>query len=200
LQLSQSWLYLSLAVARLVEDKTQVSPQMREALAHDLGALLCLGEDECALQNGLDEIANAFGAPRRIRRVELLRGLDERKLSTRDAEKLTGVSHSEFSRIRNTQLRRFTLDRMIGILGKLDEDVDVTVTFTPRRHGAHATPHVRHVGDDGDELIYGSDLVSSAFSSFFRSRSNLSMSFGVASATSLRPAVVGLSEILFKSL
>jgi hypothetical protein len=55
------------------------------------------------------------------------------------------------------------------------------------------------VGDDGDELIYGSDLVSSAFSSFLRSRSNLSMSFGVASATSLRPAVVGLSEILFKS-
>ena len=30
--------------------------------------------------------------------------LDDRKLSIRDAEKLTGVSHSEFSRIRNTQL------------------------------------------------------------------------------------------------
>lgn len=37
--------------------------------------------------------------------------LDERGLSTRDAEKLTGISRSEFSRIRGTQLRRFTLDR-----------------------------------------------------------------------------------------
>ncbi len=30
-----------------------------------------------------------------------------------------------------TQLRRFTLDRMIAILGKLDEDVKVNVTFRP---------------------------------------------------------------------
>lgn len=62
---------------------------------------------------------------------------------TRDAEKLTGVSHSEFSRIRTTQLRRFTLDRMIAILGKLDEDVEVTVTFHPRQQDAHDAPHVR---------------------------------------------------------
>jgi predicted XRE-type DNA-binding protein len=62
--------------------------------------------------------------------------LADRKLSIRDAEKLTGVSHSEFSRIRNTQLRRFTLDRMIVILGKLDENVEVKVTIRPRQHDA----------------------------------------------------------------
>lgn len=66
--------------------------------------------------------------------------LNDRKLSTREAERLTGVSHSEFSRIRNTQLRRFTLDRMIAILGKLDEDVEVNVTFRPRQHDA-PRPH-----------------------------------------------------------
>ena len=54
-------------------------------------------------------------------------------LSTREAEKLTGVAHSEFSRIRNTRLRRFTLDRMISILSKLDETVEVFVTFRPRK-------------------------------------------------------------------
>jgi Co/Zn/Cd efflux system component len=69
--------------------------------------------------------------------------LDERKLSTRDVEKLTGVSHSEFTRIRYAQLRRFTLDRIIAILGKLVEDVEVNVTFRPRQHGTHAAPHVR---------------------------------------------------------
>src|SRR3954469_3776443 len=69
---------------------------------------------------------------RAITAAKIIRVLDERKLSTRDAEKLTGVSHSEFSRIRNTQLGRFTLDRMIAILGKLDGNIEVSVTFKVR--------------------------------------------------------------------
>lgn len=73
---------------------------------------------------------------RAITAAKIIRVLDERKLSTRDAEKLTGVSHSEFSRIRNTQLGRFTLDRMIAILGKLDENIEVSVTFKVRKHGS----------------------------------------------------------------
>jgi predicted XRE-type DNA-binding protein len=43
--------------------------------------------------------------------AEIIRTLDKRGLSTREAEKLTGVAHSEFSRIRNAKLERFTLDR-----------------------------------------------------------------------------------------
>ena len=69
--------------------------------------------------------------------------INDRKLSIREAEKLTGVSHSEFSRIRNTQLRRFTLDRLIVILGKIDEDVEVNVRFSPRRHGVHDAARAR---------------------------------------------------------
>ncbi len=68
---------------------------------------------------------------RAILAAEIIRTLDERGLSTREAEKLTGVAHSEFSRIRNARLERFTLDRMITILGKLDEDVEVNVPFGP---------------------------------------------------------------------
>jgi len=71
---------------------------------------------------------------RAILAAEIIRMLDERGLSTRDAEKLTGVAHSEFSRIRNARLGRFTLDRMIAILGKLDEDVEISITFRPGRH------------------------------------------------------------------
>src|SRR5208283_1972515 len=73
---SRSWLFLSLGFARPVEEKPEIAPQMRETLAHHLGALLRLGEDECALQDRLDEIADACRAPRRIGRVEPLRGLD----------------------------------------------------------------------------------------------------------------------------
>ena len=69
---------------------------------------------------------------RAILAAKIIRTLDERGLSTREAERLTGVAHSEFSRIRNARLGRFTLDRMITILGKLDENVEVNVTFRTR--------------------------------------------------------------------
>ena len=70
---------------------------------------------------------------RAIMAATIIRIIDARKLSTRGAEKLTGVAHSEFSRIRNTQLDRFTLDRMIAILGKLDDDIEVSVCFRTRK-------------------------------------------------------------------
>lgn len=78
---------------------------------------------------------------RAILAAKIIHILDARELSTRDAEKLTSVAHSEFSRIRNTQLRRFTLDRMIAILGKLDADIEVSVTFKTRRRSSHLAPH-----------------------------------------------------------
>jgi predicted XRE-type DNA-binding protein len=107
-------------------------------------------KDDMELVRGSGNVFRDFGHPnaglkqaRAITAAKIINILDERKLSTRDAEKLTGVSHSEFTRIRNAQLRRFTLDRMIAILGKLDEDVEVNVTFRPRQHGTHDVPHVR---------------------------------------------------------
>ena len=65
--------------------------------------------------------------------AEIIRALDKRKLSTREAEKMTGVGHSQFSRIRNARLGRFTLDRMIAILEKLDGDIEVRVIYQPGR-------------------------------------------------------------------
>jgi predicted XRE-type DNA-binding protein len=64
---------------------------------------------------------------------QIIRVLDSRSLSARQAERVTGVTYSEFSRIRNAKLSRFTLDRLIGILGKLDETVEVSVRFSQRR-------------------------------------------------------------------
>jgi predicted XRE-type DNA-binding protein len=99
------------------------------------------------LVRGSGNVYRDFGRPnagleqaRAITAAKIIHVLDERKLSTRDAEKLTGVSYSEFSRIRNTQLGRFTLDRMISILGKLDEDIEVSVTFRARKRGVAAVP------------------------------------------------------------
>jgi predicted XRE-type DNA-binding protein len=68
--------------------------------------------------------------------------LDARGLSVRAAEKLTGVAASEFSRSRNAKLERFTIDRMIVILGKLDQEVELTVSVQPRRKRTRSAPRI----------------------------------------------------------
>ena len=71
--------------------------------------------------------------------------LDDRRLSVRKAEGLTGVKASEFSRIRNAHLARFTIDRLMTIINRLNCRVDVKVTIRPfpggtqTGHGAHAS-------------------------------------------------------------
>lgn len=107
-----------------------------------------MNKDDFKLVRGSGNVYRDFGRldaglaqARTITATKIIRILDDRKLSTREAEKLTGVSHSEFTRIRNAQLRRFTLDRMITILGKLDGEIEVSVTFKPRP----AAPAVSHI-------------------------------------------------------
>jgi predicted XRE-type DNA-binding protein len=105
-------------------------------------------DDDMELIRGSGNVYRDFARPnagleqaRALVAAKIIKVLDERGLSTREAERVTGISHADLSRIRNTQLRRFTLDRMITILGKLDEDVEVDVTFRPRNPGkevAHA--------------------------------------------------------------
>lgn len=99
-----------------------------------------MSEDDFELVRGSGNVFRDFGhanagllQARALMAARIIHSLDARKLSVRDAERLTGVGYSEFSRIRNAKLGRFTLDRMIEILGKLDQDVEVTVSFTPRR-------------------------------------------------------------------
>ena len=69
---------------------------------------------------------------RAILAAKIIKILDERKLTARAAEALTGVASAEFSRIRTIKLERFTLDRMIKILGKLDKDIEITLDFHRR--------------------------------------------------------------------
>lgn len=79
---------------------------------------------------------------RAILAAKIVRTLDARGLSTREAERLTGIGHSEFSRIRNAKIGRFSLDRMIAILGRLDEEVEVTISFQPRRSVIQDMSHI----------------------------------------------------------
>jgi predicted XRE-type DNA-binding protein len=99
------------------------------------------------LIRGSGTVFRDFGDPnadleqaRAILAARIIRTLDERKLSTREAAKLTGVAHTEFSRIRNAKLDRFTLDRLISILGKLDKKVEVSVSFRTRDRRSRQAP------------------------------------------------------------
>lgn len=104
-------------------------------------------KDDLELVRGSGNVYRDLGRPnagleqaRAIIAAKIIRIIDQRRLSTRDAEKLTGVSYSEFSRIRNAQLGRFSLDRMIAILGKLDEDIEVSIIFRARKRRVPAVP------------------------------------------------------------
>lgn len=65
--------------------------------------------------------------------AQIIKILDEEGLSTRAAEAKTGVSHAEFSRIRRAAFSRFTVDRLMGILQRLGQEVEISVEVHPRR-------------------------------------------------------------------
>ena len=64
--------------------------------------------------------------------AQIIKVLDKRELSVRAAGAETGIAAADFSRIRNAKLDRFTIDRLMTILGRLDQKVDVAVTVRPR--------------------------------------------------------------------
>ena len=61
--------------------------------------------------------------------------MDGRKLTVRKAAAKTGFAAADFSRIRNADLGRFTLDRLFKILAALDRDIKVTVHVASWRAG-----------------------------------------------------------------
>jgi predicted XRE-type DNA-binding protein len=98
-----------------------------------------MAKDGMELVRGSGNVFRDFGLPnadleqaRALLAAKIIEALDGRKLTARAAEKLTGVSHTDLSRIRNAKLDRFTLDRMIMILGKLDRDVEISIDVRPR--------------------------------------------------------------------
>ena len=66
--------------------------------------------------------------------------LDDRGLSVRKAGALTRFAAADFSRIRNADLGRFTLDRLMKMLTALDGDLRVTLRVESRLDDETVTP------------------------------------------------------------
>jgi predicted XRE-type DNA-binding protein len=65
--------------------------------------------------------------------AQIIKILDRERLSTRQAEAATGISHSEFSRIRQASFSRFTIDRLMTILYRFGQEVEISVKVHPRK-------------------------------------------------------------------
>ncbi|HET6238495.1 MAG TPA: helix-turn-helix transcriptional regulator [Acetobacteraceae bacterium] len=98
--------------------------------------------DDLEITRGSGNVFRDLGHPdadreqlRALLAARIIGVLDDRKLTVRAAHELTGVAASDFSRIRNAKLDRFTIDRLMTILGSLGQQVEVTVNVRPRRAG-----------------------------------------------------------------
>lgn len=90
--------------------------------------------EEFEIIQGSGNIYNDFNRPdadvrqaKSLLAAEIIRILDEQKFSTRQTSVLTWIDHTEFVRIRKPDLKRFTIDRLITILNKLDCKVDISI-------------------------------------------------------------------------
>lgn len=59
--------------------------------------------------------------------AEIIKVLDRERLSVRAAHDCTGIAAADFSRIRNANLRRFTVDRLVTIINRLGSRVEVRI-------------------------------------------------------------------------
>ena len=103
-------------------------------------------DDDFELVHGSGNVFRDFGYPdadvqqtKALLAARIIGILDDEGLSTRKAEKRTGVSHADFTRIRNAQLGRFTIDRLMTVLNKLGQQVEVQISVQPQPQATEET-------------------------------------------------------------
>lgn len=99
-----------------------------------------MGESGFELVEGSGNVFRDFGDPeadlkqaKAVVAARIIAVLDSRRLTVRKAAALTRFAAADFSRIRNADLGRFTLDRLMKMLAALDCDARVTVRVDARR-------------------------------------------------------------------
>lgn len=99
-------------------------------------------EEDFELERGSGNVFADLGVAdagvRQLRAVlaaEIIKTLDAEGLTVREAEVRTGIAAADFSRIRQVRLERFTIDRLMRVLDRLNRDVRVRVSVR-RKAGA----------------------------------------------------------------
>ena len=63
--------------------------------------------------------------------AEIIKALDREHLTVRAAHGRTGIAAADFSRIRNADLDRFTVDRLMSIINRLGSSIEVKIRVRP---------------------------------------------------------------------
>jgi predicted XRE-type DNA-binding protein len=110
-----------------------------------------MSDDDMEIVRGSGNVFRDFGCPdadvrqaKALLAAQIIKVLDAEELSTRQAEARTGIAHSEFVRVRNVNLGRFTIDRLVTILGRLGQEVEFSFTVHPRTR-REAEPDAAHL-------------------------------------------------------
>ena len=107
----------------------------------DQGGAMSDDADEGGLEavRGSGNVFRDLGLPnpdleqlRTILAARIVRVLDEEGLTMRRAQELTGFATADFSRLRRAKLGRFTVDRLMAMLDRLGQEVELSVTVHPR--------------------------------------------------------------------
>lgn len=93
------------------------------------------------LIRGSGNVYRDFGYPdadvrqlKSILAAQILKILEDDKLSVREAQRRTGFAAADFSRIRKAKLERFTIDRLLTIVNKLGMRLDFKIRARRERH------------------------------------------------------------------
>jgi len=92
-------------------------------------------DKEFDIIRGSGNVYQDFGDPdadvkqlKAILAAAIIRSLDRQGMTVRKAHAQTGIAAADFSRIRNADLGRFTVDRLMTIINRLGSRIDVKVS------------------------------------------------------------------------
>ena len=101
-----------------------------------------MSDDQFELVEGSGNVFRDLGDPhadikqaKAVLAARIIAVLDQQRLTVRRAAEQTSFAAADFSRIRNADLGRFTLDRLIRVLAALDRRIQVTVQVGERSAG-----------------------------------------------------------------
>ncbi len=70
--------------------------------------------------------------------AEIIKTLDKKGLSVRKAQSVTGIDAGDFSRVRNADFRRISVERLMTMINRLGSRVEVVVKVRRAVAGRHA--------------------------------------------------------------
>lgn len=96
------------------------------------------GNDELKLTRSSGNVFEDLGfkdAKQRLAKAELASRIhdiiDERDLNQVEAAELLGINQPKVSALMNGQLTGFSMERLMGLLNKLDQDIKIVVSEKP---------------------------------------------------------------------